>query len=1010
MEPLAAVDLDRWLGTWPMESDVRGRVTGFGPLESLRFDGALSLGGEAVAVGGRLSLNPPSPGIELDVRTSSANLERLARGTGLGGSLAAWLSLTIPFDENTPLAARSEASVANLSVDGKMFGELRSEGRIDPSGVRINAELEGYSGKAALYASGRLDDTLSFTGDVFLSSFDLVGFLGGSDLPRSAVQAATRFQASGDDAESLQVEAAVYLAPSILGSAEVDTGVVRLRWRDRGLLVDEGRIASGSARLESEGRLVFDESNASDLRVNIDAPRLDFSGKDLRIRGAGLLSANAQLTGNVARPRLRANARVSDLDTKRATLASAEGNLDVQLDEHGRVDGTLGLQLVGLAEPASLDSAAADILLEAKPDAQHFRLRATADDATQGVHRLSLHGMRAPDRARVDVDQVRLGTMRGEWTLEAPAALTFDRGSWELTPFRLVSEERSVTAAGTLPAKGAIDLRAAARGIDLAFLSTDLEANGAVAGIVDATLVATGTAASPRASFRARVESLRIGTEPAASLEVTADLGDGEASALARYDRDERHWLEARASVPVEVDTRDLRSSSATGPLSGTIDAPRLPLALAAPFTADTLRNLGGSLGLDLDIGGRIAAPTLSGTITAVDGTARVVPLQVDLEKIEGVIDVAADGLSIRELRARSGKGRIEASGTIELVDLRPASYDLTLQARRWPAIQTARYQARVGANLRLLGTQEEPELSGRVTVEDAFLKPDLRFLDASAGPAELDPTITVIDSNRPSFAADDRRAPSGDETTPSLPERVRADVVLVIDRGTRVRHDMADVEVTGELRIRHVPGNDVAVTGKVESVRGTVEIQGREFRLERGVVRFTGGDVTNPQLDVLARHRRSPYVIDATIGGTVREPTLELSSQPVLDQADILAVLLFGRPASRLDEGEKTTLQQQALSVTSGYAASVLGQAVSESLGLESLGIELRDVDYTGGRVGIGRYVTENTYVSVTQQIGEEHGRQVEVEYFLTPNWKIVTSTDSLGTSGVDVIWQALY
>ena len=72
-------------------------------------------------------------------------------------------------------------------------------------------------------------------------------------------------------------------------------------------------------------------------------------------------------------------------------------------------------------------------------------------------------------------------------------------------------------------------------------------------------------------------------------------------------------------------------------------------------------------------------------------------------------------------------------------------------------------------------------------------------------------------------------------------------------------------------------------------------------------------------------------------IDGTAKKPALTLRSDPVLEQADIFALLLFGKPTTELGRGEKLDLQQQALNTTSGYVAAKIGESVSEALDLRN-------------------------------------------------------------------------
>ena len=138
--------------------------------------------------------------------------------------------------------------------------------------------------------------------------------------------------------------------------------------------------------------------------------------------------------------------------------------------------------------------------------------------------------------------------------------------------------------------------------------------------------------------------------------------------------------------------------------------------------------------------------------------------------------------------------------------------------------------------------------------------------------------------------------------------------------------------------------------------------------------------------------------------------PSLALRSEPSLDQADILAVLLFGKPASALGQGEQIALQQQAIAVTSGYAAAEIGESVARFLGLDALGVDLRQIDFTGGRIGFGQYLSRKAYVSASQDLAGKGGQEVSVEYQLAPGWGITTSTSSSGSSGADIFWQKQY
>jgi translocation and assembly module TamB len=149
---------------------------------------------------------------------------------------------------------------------------------------------------------------------------------------------------------------------------------------------------------------------------------------------------------------------------------------------------------------------------------------------------------------------------------------------------------------------------------------------------------------------------------------------------------------------------------------------------------------------------------------------------------------------------------------------------------------------------------------------------------------------------------------------------------------------------------------------------------------------------------------------VNANITGSSEKPTLTLTSQPPLEQADILALILFGRPLNTLNQNEQASLQQSAINLASGFVAGRIASSVAKALGLEGLGVDIGEVEFGGGRIGVGRYVGSKTYVSASQQLTGEHGREVALEYEIAPDWKIGTSATSTGSSGIDIIWHKRY
>jgi translocation and assembly module TamB len=298
----------------------------------------------------------------------------------------------------------------------------------------------------------------------------------------------------------------------------------------------------------------------------------------------------------------------------------------------------------------------------------------------------------------------------------------------------------------------------------------------------------------------------------------------------------------------------------------------------------------------------------------------------------------------------------------------------------------------------------------------------------------KLDPTIVVVrspddamrlDATVPGTLGDAVAAvpgtvPEPPKAQPTALDRMR--MTLEVSLGSRVyiRRTDADIPLQGALYVTKAPEDAIRISGQVFATRGWYTFQGRRLEIEHVYVYFSGETPIDPYLDVRAIYRSPDYRIAIAVQGTVQQPTLDLSSQPPLDQSDILSVILFGKPASQLTSGQGQGLQQQAIGILASYVAPELERSVVDTFGLTSLTFQM-PTGNTAGTVGVGRYFGDDIFVSIAQDFGGPQGgtpRQLQglvgssvtIQYYLTPTFTLQGSASSQGESAVDVIWQKRY
>ena len=127
---------------------------------------------------------------------------------------------------------------------------------------------------------------------------------------------------------------------------------------------------------------------------------------------------------------------------------------------------------------------------------------------------------------------------------------------------------------------------------------------------------------------------------------------------------------------------------------------------------------------------------------------------------------------------------------------------------------------------------------------------------------------------------------------------------------------------------------------------------------------------------------------------GTLKQPEIELTSTPPLEQADILSLIVFNQPINQLGEGEQISLAQRAQALAAGAVAGQLAQSIGHALNLDTFEIQAGAGNRRRrARSTIGQQVGQNLYVKVQQGIGEIGTTNFILEYELTEWLRLQTN-----------------
>ena len=127
---------------------------------------------------------------------------------------------------------------------------------------------------------------------------------------------------------------------------------------------------------------------------------------------------------------------------------------------------------------------------------------------------------------------------------------------------------------------------------------------------------------------------------------------------------------------------------------------------------------------------------------------------------------------------------------------------------------------------------------------------------------------------------------------------------------------------------------------------------------------------------------------------GSLKDPELQLSSTPPLDESDVLALIIFNRPINELGTGERASLAATAGGIATGFIATPLGQSIGRALDLDMFEITTTtEGDTLGAGITLGEQVGDRTFIKLRQQFGDRASSEFLLEYRLADFLRLAAS-----------------
>ncbi len=404
-------------------------------------------------------------------------------------------------------------------------------------------------------------------------------------------------------------------------------------------------------------------------------------------------------------------------------------------------------------------------------------------------------------------------------------------------------------------------------------------------------------------------------------------------------------------------------------------------------LTGIELFDLSGPVAIGADAAGRIGAPVIRGILQANGARIESATTGTVLTNVQAAGRFDGSRLVIDRLAADAGKGgRVTGTGAFDFAAPRGVGIDIALKADAAVMIARDDIGATVTGPLSFKSNGSGGTIAGDLTLDRS------RYRLGQATAASAVPQLNIREIN----------LPGGGEEEDAPPAPWTLAIKAHAGKGLLVSGLGLSSEWSADLTIAGAPDNP-AIAGRATLIRGDYAFAGREFQLQRGIIRFTGDVPANPALDIEANADATGLNATIRVTGNALKPEIGFTSTPALPQDELLSRLLFGTSIANLSAPEALHLAAAVAGLQGGGGGLNPINAVRRAAGLDRLRFLPPDPQTgQGTAIAAGKYVTRKLYAEIVTDGQGYNATQVE---FQVTRWlSLLSSISTLGRQSANV------
>ncbi|MDD2236645.1 MAG: translocation/assembly module TamB domain-containing protein, partial [Kiritimatiellae bacterium] len=486
------------------------------------------------------------------------------------------------------------------------------------------------------------------------------------------------------------------------------------------------------------------------------------------------------------------------------------------------------------------------------------------------------------------------------------------------------------------------------------------------------------------------IDLSRLTGAPTAALAISAGLclKDGESTAYAMATGLTHCAVYGECVVPMNYSLNPvLVEPERNRPIYGRMSVD-MDFQFLSPLLQAFQQNVGGVLQGKVALGGTLDEPEIQGSMNMVDGLYENYIWGTLLRAVQLNLRFTENRLLIEQAEAQDGTtGTVSLSGDWSFGKKRGPPLNLHLRANQATLVNQPTLQLTLGADLDVSGGLTNLSITGTTVVEKASVN-----IQRTMPPDVAD--MNIVENNKP--GTPQPVVKRAEKTTP----RTRLNLEVVLPGKLFIFGRGLTSEWRGRLRVEGA-AEDPQVIGEVRLVKGVLMFLGKRLSLTDCSITFDGNRPIMPQVELRAFAITPELTAYLRVYGPASNVRVEISSDPVRPQDEVLSMLLFGKRADQLSATEALRMAYGIQVLRGETPGDGWMNRLQTTLQLDQVGLRQNAQDQT--QLAVGRYFGDYLYVEGEKSLqGDADTLMVEIS--LTPSLQLRAKAASEESAGQSV------